>query len=289
MAEREDAAESMNQRGLSLKQILAWRNGALTPSDSPVVAEEALEVCVEGKTAGVLMRTPGLDKELAVGYCLGEGVVPSMDLVSMVRHCGEGDLPDMGEPAPEARNRVQISVSDPSAVRLPDEVARLVRSGCGRTNPSTLAEGIEPVPVETLFNERVLRDAVRGLAGSQDKYRIAGGIHAAAVGAGDGSVVVVCEDVGRHNAVDKALGYCALRGIATWDKFLVSTGRASYEMVTKAARLHVPLVASLSSPTSLAVDLAVRLNVTLLGYLRADRFTVYAHAARITGLPQAAG
>jgi FdhD protein len=93
--------------------------------------------------------------------------------------------------------------------------------------------------------------------------------------------VVVCEDIGRHNAVDKATGYCLLRGIPLHDKMLVSTGRASYDMVAKGVRLGVPIIASISSPTSLAVELAERLNCTLLGYLRGKALNVYTHRWRI--------
>jgi len=93
--------------------------------------------------------------------------------------------------------------------------------------------------------------------------------------------VVVCEDIGRHNAVDKAVGYCLLRGISLRDKVLVSTGRASYDMVAKGVRLGVPILASISSPTSLAVELAEALNCTLLGYLRGRTFNIYTHGWRI--------
>jgi FdhD protein len=96
-----------------------------------------------------------------------------------------------------------------------------------------------------------------------------------------GRTIVVCEDIGRHNAVDKATGYCLLRGIPLHDKVLVSTGRASYDMVAKGVRLGVPILASISSPTSLAVELAENLNCTLLGYLRGKTLNIYTHGWRI--------
>jgi FdhD protein len=94
-------------------------------------------------------------------------------------------------------------------------------------------------------------------------------------------VIIVCEDIGRHNAVDKATGYCLLRGIPLRDKILVSTGRATYDMVAKGVRLGIPIIASISSPTSLAVELAEALNCTLLGYLRGKALNVYTHGWRI--------
>jgi FdhD protein len=115
----------------------------------------------------------------------------------------------------------------------------------------------------------------------QAAYRAVGGIHAAAVFDMRGRAIVVCEDIGRHNAVDKAVGYCLLRAIPLQDKMLVSTGRASYDMVAKGVRLGVPIMASISSPTSLAVELAEALNCTLLGYLRGKALNVYTHGWRI--------
>ena len=108
-------------------------------------------------------------------------------------------------------------------------------------------------------------------------------MHAAAVFDLKGQAIAVCEDIGRHNALDKAAGYCLLRGISLRDKVMVSTGRASYDMVAKAVRLGVPIIASISSPTSLAVELAESLNCTLLGYLRGKTLNIYTHRWRVSG------
>jgi FdhD protein len=120
----------------------------------------------------------------------------------------------------------------------------------------------------------------------QTAYRTAGGVHAAAVFDAQGRAIVVCEDIGRHNALDKAAGYCLLRGISLRDKVMVSTGRASYDMVAKGVRLGVPIIASVSSPTSLAVELAESLNCTLLGYLRGNSLNIYTHRWRVVGSPE---
>jgi FdhD protein len=131
------------------------------------------------------------------------------------------------------------------------------------------------MPLETLFH------LPAQMTRQQAAYRAAGGIHAAALFDTAGRAIVVCEDIGRHNAVDKAVGYCLLRDIPLSDKLLASTGRASYDMVVKGARLGVPVIASLSSPTSLAIELAEALNCTLLGYLRGKTLNVYTHGWRI--------
>jgi formate dehydrogenase accessory protein FdhD len=163
---------------------------------------------------------------------------------------------------------------------LPD-VAQLIRSGCGRTEVGDLAKDLAPVKDGAQVQMEVLSRLLGQITRQQAAYRAAGGIHAAAVSDASGRLIVVCEDIGRHNAVDKAMGYCLLRGISLRDKMVVSTGRASYDMVAKGVRLGMPIIASISSPTSLAVELAEALNCTLLGYLRGKTLNVYTHAWRV--------
>jgi FdhD protein len=249
-----------------------------------VVIEEPLEIRLEGRSVAVLMRTPGMEKELAAGFCLGEGLVADLMDIALVRHCGRA-VPDSvaeGDALDESRNRVDVTlmpgVQEP--VSLPD-VARLIRSGCGRTEVGELAEGLAPVQDGASVRQEVLHRLLGKITRQQAAYRAAGGIHAAAVSDTHGRVAVVCEDIGRHNAVDKAVGYCLLRGISLRDKMVVSTGRASYDMVAKGVRLGVPIMASISSPTSLAVELADALNCTLMGYLRGKTLNVYTHGWRV--------
>jgi FdhD protein len=196
----------------------------------------------------------------------------------------EADLLD------ESRNLVDVtlmpganSASDDQAAGLlaRSDAAQLIRSGCGRTSASALAENLSPVRVEVKIAAEMLQRLLGQITRKQAAYRAAGGIHAAAVFEGNGRCIIVCEDIGRHNAVDKAVGYCLLRGVPLQDKLLVSTGRASYDMVAKGVRLGIPVLGSISSPTSLAVELAEALNCTLLGYLRGKRFSVYTHGWRI--------
>lgn len=252
--------------------------------EAGVVVEEPLEICLGGQPVAVLMRTPGLEKELAVGFCLGEGLVSDLMDVALVRHCGRAVPDDLAEadPLDVSRNRVDVSLL-PDANgpgRLPD-AARLIRSGCGRTDVASLAEDLNPVNSDVRLSLQTLPRLLGQMTRRQAAYRAAGGIHAAAVFDSHGRTIVVCEDIGRHNAVDKAVGFCLLRGISLRDKLLVSTGRASYDMVSKGVRMGVPVIASISSPTSLAVELAEALNCTLLGYLRGTKLNVYTHRWRI--------
>jgi FdhD protein len=269
--------------------IMPWQiervtdNGQATV-EAGVVIEEPLEIRIDGRSVAVLMRTPGMEKELAVGFCLGEGLVSDLMGVGLVQHCGRsGPVEEIElDGLNDARNRVDVTLL-PGAISSaqPREVASLIRSGCGRTDALELAEGLSPIDTRTTVPLAVLKRMLGQITRRQVSYRAAGGIHAAAVFDGNGRAKVVCEDIGRHNAVDKALGYCLLRGITLQDKILVSTGRASYDMVVKGVRLGVPIIVSISSPTSLAVELAEGLTCTLLGYLRGKTLNIYTHGWRI--------
>jgi FdhD protein len=276
-----------------LPGVMSWRIRRLAEGqdrtiDSGVVVEEPLEIRLNGQPVAVLMRTPGLEKELATGFCLGEGLVADLMDIALVHHCGRV-LPDKASPEvidgdlmDESRNRVDITLL-PGIVGPKDrlEVVQLIRSGCGRTDVGKLAANLSPINRTVHIRLKMLSHLVGQVTRRQAAYRVAGGIHAAAIFDTSGQVAVVCEDIGRHNAVDKAMGYCLLRGISLDDKILLSTGRASYDMVVKGVRLGIPIIASVSSPTSMAVELAEMLNCTLLGYVRGKNLNVYTHGWRI--------
>lgn len=252
--------------------------------DGGVVIEEPLEIQLNGHSVAVLMRTPGLEKELATGFCLGEGLVADLNDIALIRHCGRA-LPDStvdDDPLDVSRNRVDVTVMPGASVSGDrDAEVRLIRSGCGRAEAGQLVENLIPIDASVTVPVETVRHLPAEITRQQMAYRTAGGIHAAAVFDRAGRTIIVCEDIGRHNAVDKALGYCLLRGVSLGDKMLVSTGRASYDMVAKGVRLGVPILASISSPTSLAVELADALNCTLLGYLRGKTLNVYTHSWRV--------
>lgn len=269
MKRRIHSSEFADSPGLFRWQGHPW--GAPGPEEGFVVVEVPLEIAVGDALVAILMHTPGLEKELAVGYCLGEGIVPDAGAIASVDADG-------GEVAKRVNLRLRPGISlDAAKLAKP----RFIRSGCAANAPSDWACTVPPLGPGVAVSESALRESLKRLTAAQEAYKVAGGIHAAGVFSVSGEAVVVCEDIGRHNAVDKALGACVLRGIPLDDKFLLGTGRASYEFVTKSARLGVSLVASLSSPTSLSVQLADVLNQTLVGYVRPHRFVVYTHPWRI--------
>jgi FdhD protein len=274
---------------VGLPGIQAWKIRRLTEDrdqsiDSGIVVEEPLEIRLNGQPIAVLMRTPGMEKELAAGFCLGEGLVADLRDIALIRHCGRA-LPDElveGDPMDESRNRVDVTLLP--GVASPQnrfDVVQLIRSGCGRTDVSELARNLVPLNSDLKVRFEILPHFLGQITRQQAAYRAAGGSHAAALFDANGQVAVVSEDIGRHNAVDKAVGYCLLRGIPLDDKILVSTGRASYDMVAKGVRMGVPIIASISSPTSMAAELAEALNCTLLGYLRGKQMNVYTHGWRV--------
>ncbi len=269
-----------------------------TEVTAEVVMEEPLAVEVNGREVAILMRLPGQEKELAVGFCLSEGLLSDFRAVQLVHHCGQS-LPSLrAEPQDEApegaegeredqdmsfsRNRVQIRV-DAAALRDDGRLrtARLIRSGCGAVDVAAPDTELPIVTSPLTVEAKVLLGLNAAMRQLQKTYRQAGGVHAAALFEPNGHLVTLQEDIGRHNAMDKVLGYCLLRGIPLVDKVLLSTGRASYEMISKAARLGLPVVASVSSPTSLAVQLAIAARCTLIGYLRGKKMIIYTHPWRV--------
>ncbi|MBC7315042.1 MAG: formate dehydrogenase accessory sulfurtransferase FdhD, partial [Chloroflexi bacterium] len=225
--------------------------------ERPVILEEPLALYINGQQAAVLMRLPGMEKELAIGFCLSEGLVRCFADILMVHHCGQG-LP---EPAPNAaeeedplsRNRVDVRVVpeglNPSG-RL--EVVRLIRAGYGAVDVARAELPLEPLSVDRTVSAETILSLGRALRQNQSLHEAVGGVHAVALFDASGTLLALAEDVGRHNAVDKVIGYAALHSIPLEDKILLSSGRLSYEMVSKALRVRIPILVSLSAPTALA-------------------------------------
>jgi FdhD protein len=249
----------------------------------PVVMEEPLEILVNGERIAVLMRLPGGEKELAVGFSISEGYLRALKDILLVSHCGQG-LPGPGEEEGEfgSRNRVELRTVEGGFLRRGQEdVVRLIRSGCGAADVAALSDDLPSLPEGFSMKADLILELGKSMRSVQSVYHQAGGTHAAALFDAHGHLVRIDEDIGRHNAVDKAVGYCLLRRIPLDDKILVTSGRASYEMAAKAIRLGIPLIAAASAPTSLAVHLAQDHGLTVIGYLRGGRMNVYTHPERL--------
>jgi len=251
-----------------------------------IVLEEPLSIVLNGTQIAILMRLPGNEKELAAGFCVSEGYVRAAQDILLIHHCGSG-YPAPGqetEMGMDSRNRVQVHARPESIVqRDQPDVVRLIRSGCGAADVSALSEDLPDMTSALQVPATVLLELPRKMLTRQETHNTIGGAHGAALYTASGKQVVLAEDIGRHNAVDKAAGSSLLQGIGLTDKVLITSGRASYEMVAKAIRLQIPVIASISSPTSLAVQIAQEKGLTLIGYLRGGRMNVYTHPQRVIG------
>ena len=254
------------------------RSGAQPDS---VVVEEPLQVHLRHRGAtsllGSTMRTPGHDRELGVGLAVAEGVVRRREDVVEVRHCA-GDMV-------RSDNDVMLVIADDVEI----DPARLGRVShpssacgmCGRDHIDDLLAMVPPVHREVVVGAEVLLALPDAMSERQTVFRKTGGLHAVALASADGSVLLVREDVGRHNAVDKAVGAALLDGVVA--DVLVVSGRAGFEVVQKTAMAGIPVLVAVSAPTSLAVDAARDASMTLAAFVRGDRMTVYAGEHRITG------
>jgi len=256
---------------------------AATRRPDALAVEEPMELRVDGRALAVTMRTPGHDVELAHGFLLTEGVIAAAGELAAARYCDSVD--DTG-----ANTYNVLDVTLAPGVAPPEigvERNFYTTSSCGVCGKASL----DAVRLRTRFSPaadpvRVEADTLYGLPEAlRDAQRIfdsTGGLHAAGLFTADGTALVVREDVGRHNAVDKVLGWALLQGrVPASGCVLMVSGRASFELVQKAVMAGVPVLAAVSAPSSLAVELAVEAGMTLVGFLRGTSMNVYAGAERI--------
>jgi FdhD protein len=248
-----------------------------------LAVEEPLELRVDGRALAVTMRTPGSDMELAAGFLLAEGVVTAAEHIKTMRYCAGTDAQGR-----QTYNVLDIVLGDGVAPPDPSvERAFLTTSSCGLCG----AAGIEAVRRRSAFtvSDDPLRVDAALLAGLPDALRReqptferTGGLHAAGLFDRDANLLCAREDVGRHNAVDKVLGWALTTGhVPARGTMLVVSGRASFELTQKAFMAGVPLLAAVSAPSSLAAELAGEVGLTLVGFLRGETMNVYAGSERV--------
>jgi len=255
-----------------------------------VAVEEPLEIQLSSasahgsaaKSVSITMRTPGDDHELALGFLFTEGIIESADQVISIHHCGETN-PDSG-----LKNIVRVEI-DPTVDLQLDRLQRhfYTTSSCGvcgkasldalrLTGQSSLAEH------RTVFAPELLLDMPDRVRDQQPLFSKTGGLHAAAIFSSDGEIAIVKEDVGRHNATDKAIGSLLTSGhLPGHDLALLVSGRASFELMQKTLVAGIPLLAAVGAPSSLAVETAKEFDMTLIGFLRDGTFNIYAGPERV--------
>ena len=241
-----------------------------------IALEEPLAIQVQGRTIAVVMRTPGHDQELAVGFLRGEAVVRSKAEIASVHHCSERDADDI----------VRVLLANEKTIdfaALQRNVYATSSCGvCGKASIEAAMACAAPLKSDVCFEPQVLVGAPDVLRLHQPLFELCGGVHGAALMTRDGTLLAVREDVGRHNAVDKLLGWALLEDRPLAETFLVVSGRVAFEIVQKALAARVSAVVAVSAPTSLAVDLARRSGILLAGFVRGGRMNVYAGAERLS-------
>jgi FdhD protein len=272
-------------------RIERWSAGEHEPADDLVAAEEPLQIVIDGEPFAVVMRTPGHDLELVLGLLFAEGLIETLADVTSAAVAASG-VPESATSMPvralaEAENLVELRLARPRPARGPVGWQRnLVSSSacgiCGAAALDALRSDLEPLPPGPTFSWRTLAAMPPALRGGQSTFELTGGLHAAAVFAGDGSPVRIREDVGRHNAVDKLIGAALLAGeLPLHERRLMVSGRSSFELAQKAVAAGIPLLAAVSAPSSLAIHVAHTFGLTLVGFLRGDGFNVYTGGERI--------
>ena len=241
-----------------------------------------MEVRVNGASFAVIMRTPGADRDLAAGFLLAEDVIRSADEIGTIEYCQDGT--DEGR-----NNTVNVSVTGDAITRLNARLGErrqvMMTSACGlcgRLTIASLQSRVASVRGDWSVGADVIASLPDRLRASQAAFESTGGLHAAGLFDRSGVLQLSAEDVGRHNAVDKIIGRTLLAGKHPLDaSILLVSGRTSFELVQKALLAGVPLLAAVSAPSSLAIDLAQQSGMTLCGFVRGPRFNIYSHRRRV--------
>ena len=252
--------------------------------EDAVAIEEPLEIQLGGAPLAVMMRTPGHDEDLALGFLVTERVVASPAQVLSVRHCRAVSDPEASE------NVLRVVLAPGVEVDL-DALRRnlYASSSCGICGKATIANALVSAPPlvdASRFEAGFFTALPQRLEAAQPAFAATGGLHAAGLFNPEGELLVVREDVGRHNAVDKVIGW-ALRAdrLPLAGHVLLVSGRISYELVQKALVARIPVLAAVSAPSSLAVELAQSARLTLIGFLRGSSFNVYGEPSRVLTRP----
>ncbi|MEO8462515.1 MAG: formate dehydrogenase accessory sulfurtransferase FdhD [Chloroflexota bacterium] len=274
---------SLPARHLTSAKVVSVRGTDLEVRDDVVVGEEPLEIRAAGPrqtpiNIAITMRTPGHENELAIGFLTTEGLIDGNAVLGV----DEGDPGFMAEPDDVVVVRLARKL-DPALSKQRHFVATASCGICGKASIDDVAVRCEPLPKGLpVVSRAVILSLPATLNAAQAAFERSGGLHAAGLFETDGRLVAIREDVGRHNALDKVIGSrVLLRELPLWDRILLVSGRVSFEIVQKAAVAGIPIVCAVSAPSDLAIRLADRLGVTLIGFLRGDGFNVYTHDGRV--------
>jgi FdhD protein len=269
-------------RTVDLTQVTEWENGAVRRVEDFLAGEEPLEMRVGRRSLGVTLRTPGSDPELVAGFLFTEGIITRREQLLSLR-AGEDSVGDASARA----NLVRVRLGRGAHLGKEKSTRRFsAGSACGVCGKAAISEvrrrGLQRPNPASRFDPEMLCQLPEKLRGAQAIFSRTGGLHAAALFDARGELIVLREDIGRHNAVDKVIGWALLEErVPLGNTILLVSGRGGFEIVQKAIVAGLPVVASVSAPSSLAVQLARELGQTLIGFLRGRRFVIYAGEERI--------
>ena len=276
-----------------IAQAVSKSQTSVTASDGrkfedALAVEEPLEIRVGygaggkrvHKAVSITMRTPGDDANLAAGFLFTEGIISSAEQVREIRHCGRKSA-DNG-----FSNTIRVELNgglDLDLKRLERNFYTTSSCGvCGKASIDALATGAEKIESGVTIKAEIIHTLSAKLRTAQAVFESTGGLHASGIFNTNGELIAVAEDVGRHNALDKVIGSAFLNGgVPMSDKVLMVSGRLSFELVQKAVMAGIPIVAAVGAPSSLAVELASEMNLTVTGFVRDSRFNIYCGEERI--------
>lgn len=252
------------------REIILYNHGVIEHVEDAVVQETPLTLFLNHIELATMVCSPGGYRELGAGFLLSEGLIQKRsDLLEMSCREEEGLLwIETSSPVPQTNNFLR----------------RHIASCCGKSRAGLYfindARQLKPIESEARFEAGHLLKIINSLEDRSSTFHLTGGVHSAAL-ADSAGLLCMYEDIGRHNAVDKVLGYAFLNEIATNDKCLLLSGRVASEILIKAAHASIPLVLSRSAPTGLTIDLAEEMNITVVGFARGQRFSIYSHPERV--------
>jgi FdhD protein len=265
------------ERSIELTQVTEWDDGGVRLMQDSLAAEEPLEIRIGGVPLTVTMRTPGNDLELAAGFLLTEGIIESPEQIASLRI----KAPESGS----KNNVVDVELKDTEFEREDLQRNFYAASSCGICGKASIdairVRGLRQPDSGFRIDPEMLCRLPEALRSEQEVFSRTGGLHAAALFDATGQLIALREDIGRHNAVDKIAGWAVLEKKLPLSKHvMLVSGRGGFEIVQKALAAGIPVLASVSAPSSLAVKLARELGLTLIGFLRGRRFVIYSNEYR---------
>jgi len=260
------------------KHVVLREEDTFQTYEQELIGEEPLLLFIEGRPYSVVMRTPGEEIPHAAGFCLGEGLVDDFEDFSTIGYCDQMD-PNVVTVKLQPARRKKVA----TLLKRRGFISQTSCGICGKEMIKDICQALTPITDETRFNINLAIACVDQLIYNQDFYKRTGGSHAAMLLDSKLDVLSVAEDVGRHNALDKAIGKIFLSGQLTNARLAVLSSRISYELVQKAARSHLPILVSMSRPTALAVELGQSLNMTLACMGKESGLLVFCGEERLTG------